>query len=38
MLAYIETMDLSYSKYINGHRADKIRKEFPHLFKENGLY
>ena len=28
---------LALFKNINGHRADKIRKEFHQLFKENGL-
>ena len=28
---------LALFKNINGHRADKIRKEFHRLFKENGL-
>ena len=32
MLTYIKTI-----KNINGHRVDKIRKEFHQLFKENGL-
>ena len=35
MLAYIDGLTLF--KHINGHRADKIRKEFHQLFKENGL-
>ena len=28
---------LALFKNINGHRADKVRKEFHQLFKENGL-
>ena len=36
MLVYIDD-GLALFKSINGHRVDKIQKEFPQLFKENGL-